>query len=217
MPTEPGYALAVIASKVFSRREFRGFLSGQGSTAFGSERHEQNVDIPVPHGRGRVGGRGLLGSHPGQSSTAFGAAEHFPVATAEQIVDIPVPRGGRYLHPAASSSGLPGTANQGVCRTFPRKKSAQLGPHPESELGADFTSSTSSAHSDQSTLCTGRLGLALVMRQPTDAIESMSCHFCSCSSHLESGALFPLSLYLAVIVPGVWVLPMSTRIGFFGR
>ena len=51
VPTELGYALAVIASKVFSRREIRGFLSGQGSTAFGSERHEQIVDYPVPQGR----------------------------------------------------------------------------------------------------------------------------------------------------------------------
>ena len=41
---------------------------------------EQNVDIPVPRGRGRVG----LGLHPGQSSTAFGGAEFHPAATAEQ-------------------------------------------------------------------------------------------------------------------------------------
>ena len=40
---------------------------------------------------------------------------------------------------------------------------------------------------------------------------------CSRSSHLESGTLFPLSLLLAVFVPGVWVLLMSTKIGFFGR
>ena len=101
---------------------------------------EQNVDIPVPHGRGRVGGGGLFGLHPGQSSTAFGEAEHrFPAATAEQIVDIPDPRGGRQdpdLLSAASSSGLPGMANQGVFRTFPRLRS---------ELGADFTSSTPAA------------------------------------------------------------------------
>ena len=48
---------------------------------------EQNVDIPVPHGRGdRGGGRGLQGLRPGQNSTAFGG-EH---------VDIPVPRGGGF-------------------------------------------------------------------------------------------------------------------------
>ena len=56
--------------------------------------------------------------------------------TVEQIVDIPAPRGARVLHPALSSSGLPGTANQGIFRTFPRLRS---------ELGADFTSSTPAA------------------------------------------------------------------------
>ena len=76
---------------------------------------EQNMDIPVPHGRD--GGGGLLGLHPGQSSTAFSGADHRSV-TAEQIVDIPAPRGGRVLHPASSSSGLPGTANQGVFAHF---------------------------------------------------------------------------------------------------
>ena len=66
---------------------------------------EQNVNIPVPHGGDRVGG-GLLGLHPGHSSTAFGGAEHFPAGTAEQTVDIPVPRWSRVLHPASSSSGF---------------------------------------------------------------------------------------------------------------
>ena len=47
---------------------------------------------------------------------------------------------------------------------------------------------------------------ALVMRQPTDALGRISCPVRSRDSHLESGALFPLSLYLAVTVPGVWVL-----------
>ena len=96
---------------------------------------EQNVDIPVPHGRDRVGG-GLLGLHPGQSSTAFGGAELLPAATAEQIVDIPVPRGGRVLHPAASSSGFAGYGKSwGFSHFSPWEKSAQLGPHPGSELG----------------------------------------------------------------------------------
>ena len=56
------------------------------------------------------------------------------------------------------------------------------------------------------------------MRQPTYAFERISCPMCSRSSHLESGTLlFPLSLYLAVLFPGVWVLLMSSKIGFFGR
>ena len=73
-----------------------------------------------------------------------------------------------------------------------------------------------SAYSYWSTLYTetmaasGRLGQALVMRQSTVAFGSISSPLCSRSSHLESGALFPLSLYLAVIVPCVWVLLRST-------
>ena len=70
---------------------------------------EQNVDIPVPRGRGRDG----LGLHPGQSSTAYSGADFLPAATAEHNVDIPVPRGSRDLLSAASSSGLSGMANQG--------------------------------------------------------------------------------------------------------
>ena len=61
----------------------------------------------------------------------------------------------------------------------------------------------------------GRLGRALVMRQPTYAFERISCPMCSRSSHLESGALFPLSLFLAVIVPAVWVLLRNTEHVFF--
>ena len=78
---------------------------------------EQNVDIPAPLDRGRS--RGGLGFHPGQSSTAFSGADHRS-GTAEQIVDIPAPRGVQDLPSSASSSGLPGTANHGVFRTFPR-------------------------------------------------------------------------------------------------
>ena len=116
----------------------QGFLPGQ----FSSSSVEQNVDIPVPHGRDRVGG-GLLGLHPGQSSTAFGGAEPFPAATAEQIVDIPVLRGGRVLHPASSSSGLPGLANQGFFSHLSSwEKSARSSPHSGSELSADFIPST---------------------------------------------------------------------------
>ena len=94
------------------------------------------MDIPVPHGRDRVGG-GLLGLHPGQSSTTFGGAELLPAATAEQIVvDIPVPRGGRVLHPAASSSGLPGMANLGGFRTlFPVGKKCAVGSAPGVRTG----------------------------------------------------------------------------------
>ena len=71
---------------------------------------EQIVDNPVP--RRGLGG-GLHGLHPGQSSAAFGEADHrFPAATAEQIVDIPVLRGAPHdFHQdplsAAGCSDLP--------------------------------------------------------------------------------------------------------------
>ena len=120
---------------------------------------EQNVDIPVRRGRGRVG----LGLHPGQSST-FGGAEFLPAATAEQNVDIPVPHGSRDLPPASSSSGLPGFQVVGGNFWARSQKSGGLGE------GWDG---------------------ALVMRQPTGAIGSISCPLCSCSSHLEPGTLFP--------------------------
>ena len=47
------------------------------------------------------------------------------------------------------------------------------------------------------------------MRQPKDALGRISCPLRSRGSHLESGALFPLSLYLAVTDPCVWVLLLS--------
>ena len=49
----------------------------------------------------------------------------------------------------------------------------------------------------------GRLGRPFIMRQPADALGRISCPVRSRGSHLASGALFPFSLYLAVVVPGV--------------
>ena len=76
---------------------------------------EQNVDIPVPHGRGgRVGIRGLQG-FPGQDSTAFVGAER---------VENPVPRSGglQGSRPrqasTASSAHSPGAADQAFYRGF---------------------------------------------------------------------------------------------------
>ena len=68
-------------------------------------------------GGGRIGG--LPGFHPGQSSTAFGEADHRAA-----------PRGAPHdFHqnplPAAGSSDLPETANQWVFRTFPVRKKVQ--------------------------------------------------------------------------------------------
>ena len=91
VPTEPGYSLAVIASKLCSRREIRRILSGLGSTASG---FGQVVGNPVPQGRGGCGARGgLQGSRAGQNSPAY----------LEQIVGIPVLQGRR-----GSGGGLEG-------------------------------------------------------------------------------------------------------------
>ena len=80
VPTEPGYALAVLASKFYSRREICGILSGQGTTASGAE---VIVDTPVPQGR-RGSGGGPQCFLPEQSPAA---------SDVEQIVDIPACRG----------------------------------------------------------------------------------------------------------------------------
>ena len=123
VPTDPVYVVLVLASKVYSRREIRGFLSGQGSTASGS----RVVHNPVPQGRGGGGARGgLQGSLPVQNSAAV----------AEHIVDIPARRGLSDFLPgqgstASSSSRLLDDADKGIqgfFRTFPsRKKRCEVG------------------------------------------------------------------------------------------
>ena len=106
-----------------------GFLPGQSYSLSG----EQIVDNPVLR---RGFGGGLHGLHPGQSSTAFYGADHrVAAATAEQNVDILAPRGAlRDFHqnplPAAGSSDLLETANQGVFSTFPRRKKCEDSAHP---------------------------------------------------------------------------------------
>ena len=53
----------------------------------------------------------------------------------------------RVQQPLSSHVGAAGGAGHGFFHTFPRrKKSAKRGPHSGSELGADFTPSTLSAH-----------------------------------------------------------------------
>ena len=123
-----------------------GFLARQ-SYSFTAE---QIIDNPVP--RRGLGG-GLHGLHPGQSSTAFGEADHrIPAATAEQIVDIPVLRGAPHDFrqdplSAAGSSDLPDTANQWVFRTFPRgKKSAEVAGQVSAHLLWDVSSWTPAAY-----------------------------------------------------------------------
>ena len=111
---------------------------------------EQIIDIPVPHGRDGQGGHGgLQGVSQGQGSTALCGADP---------VDIPVPRSGGLqgflpgqgsTASSFSSHVRAGAADepfQVVFRTFPQlKKSAGLGPHSGSELGADFNPWTPAA------------------------------------------------------------------------
>ena len=113
----------VLASKVFSRRELRGLLSGQGSKASGS----RVVDNPVPQGRGGIGASGgLQGSRARQNSTA----------NLEQIVDIPARRGLPDFLPgqsstASSSSRLRDDADEAFTGVFshfsPFEKKCEVG------------------------------------------------------------------------------------------
>ena len=164
VPTNPGYALAVVASKLFSRREIREILSG------------------VPQGRGGGGARGgLQGSRAGQNSTAYleqidenpvpqvreggGACgglqsslpEQNSAAVVEQIVDIPARRRLPDFLPGQGSSSssrrLLDDADEDFTwffRTFPRsKKSAKLGSHSGSELPPESSPSTRRAYEDR--------------------------------------------------------------------
>ena len=105
--------------------------SGHSSTASVGE---QIADIPVPRGRGGLGGGSLQGFSPGQGSTAFRS----------DYVDFPVPRGGGlqgfrpgpgFSRASSSSSRTAEGAFDGFFRTSPGvKKSAgsasQCGDHP---------------------------------------------------------------------------------------
>ena len=117
--------------------EQAGFRPGQGSPAADVE---QIVGIPVPQRRLRS-----KSSLPGQGSTAY----------LEQVVVSRARGGPQGFLPgqgSSSSSRFPGGADDGFpgdFRTFFRPgKSARLGPHSGSELGADFTPSTPAPYVD---------------------------------------------------------------------
>ena len=204
---------------------------------------EQNLNIPVPHGRD--GGGGLLGLHPGQSSSAFSGAD-LRSATAEQIVDIPVPRGGRVLHPASSSPGLPGTANQGFFSHFSRGKKCDDG----SALGVGTGCGHQLIHAGGSaggflrgrsrcvdaisrwlveTSGLGPRSLAAWVKAGTGPSSCVSLRllveefrrvFLSfVLAQFALGIWYIISFVLAsgCYVPGVWVLLRSTEIEIFGR
>ena len=146
VPTNPGYTLAVVASKLCSRREIRRILSGLGSTASG---FGQVVDNPVPQGRGGGGARGgLQGSRAGQNSPAY----------LEQIVDIPARGGLQGFLPGQGSSSRrflhdEDEGFQWVFRTFPRPKKCEGYPpvewwrHEQQSIAAALA--TSHHHSAQ--------------------------------------------------------------------
>ena len=135
---------------------------------------EQNVDIPVPHGRRNRGGGGVFKVYA-QDRIQQRLAEQctltfqflMVVVVGEvlkiyaldrpfcgaDLVDIPVPRGGGPHGPVstASSSQSPNGVDETSTvffffRTVPQtQKSAPLGPHSGSELGADFNPWTPAA------------------------------------------------------------------------
>ena len=115
---------------------------------------EQTIGIPVPHGRGgRVGQGGLQGVSQGQGSTALCGA------------DIPAPRSGGLQGSSQDMvqrlrllfSHVPAGAVDEPFQWFffalsLDEKSAGLGPHSGSELGADFNPWTPAACADSMAL-----------------------------------------------------------------
>ena len=154
-------------------------------------------------------------------------ARYFPAATAEQIVDTLVPRGDRTLHPSSSSSGLPGTANQGVFRTFPRGKKCDFGL----ALGVGTAPRVEPIHArgsaggflhgcsrrvDAVPLMVGGNFWARTQKSAAGVKAGTFLSFVLAQFALGIWYIFS-SLLLADIVPGVWVLLMCTKSGFFGR
>ena len=137
---------------------------------------KQTIDIPVHHGRGNRGGGegegGLQGLRPGQKSTALGGAVHvdipvphgrglvrqaFKVSPRDRVQQrlveqISLTFQFRVVEVFTDQLLLPGAvdeASTGGFRTLPRsQKSARLGPHSGSELGADFDPWTPAAYAD---------------------------------------------------------------------
>ena len=153
-----------------------------------------------------------------------------------QIVDIPAPRGGQDLPSSASSSGLPGTANHLVFRTFPRgKKKCALGL----ALGVRTASRVEPIHAGGSAGgflhgCSWGVDAFSQWQVETSGLGPRSlaagvkvgrvpCHASAYDFFWKNFFVFPVlcaravrtwnlvhyffvSLLLAVLVPGVWVL-----------
>ena len=154
VPTDPGYALAVVASKLCSRRELRQIIAGlqggggtrgslQGSRAGQNSTGYLEQIVVNPVQVRREGGGSVQVSLPVQNSAAV----------VEQIVDIPARRVPGFLSgqvSASSSSRLHDAADEdftGVFRTFTvREKSTKLGSHSGSELLPESSPSTRRAY-----------------------------------------------------------------------
>ena len=137
VPTEPGYALAVLAAKVFSKRELLGFLSGNGSTASGS-RFLEEVSLTIQFLRVvevvvHVVVCKVLAQDRKQQQRTWSRSLVFQLA---DVFHARVPQ----LPHRVNFLTMQMREFKGVFALFTvRKKSAKLGPHSGSELSADFT------------------------------------------------------------------------------
>ena len=108
-------------------------------------------------------GRGLQGFSQGQGSTACSGADHVDTPVPQGRGGVGAPQGFLLSSSGASSSHSPGAVDDactGVFRTFPQiKKSAALGRHSGSELGADFNPWTPAAYADSIELEEDELGM----------------------------------------------------------
>ena len=148
---------------------------------------------------------------------------------------------GRTLHPASSSSGLQGTANQSFFAFSPRKKcdfGLALGVGTAHRVEPIHAGGSAGGFLHGCSRCVDAVSRRLV---ETSGLGSRSLAAwvmagtmpSSCASLRTPLKVFPvlraravrtwnlvhyfLCPGLAVIVPGVWVLLRSTEIGFFGR
>ena len=105
----------------------QGLRPGQNSKA----PVEQNVDIPIPHGRGGwVGHGGLQGFSQGQGSTAIRGADHVDTPVPQGRGGVGGPQGFLPSSSGASSSHSPGAVDevfQVFFRTLPQIKKCGVG------------------------------------------------------------------------------------------
>ena len=115
---------------------------------------EQIIDIPVPQGRGGRGGHGgLQGVSQKQGSTAFSGADQITLTFQSlMVVVFNFSSQDRFqqLSPLLRTCVLVPRMSRfkGFSHFSPFEKSAGLGPHSGSELGADFNPWTPAAYAE---------------------------------------------------------------------